>query len=240
MKLKSILFLNVILALSFLTGCAEGESILGKINELLDQQLESGNNESDEQDNHDKEENRDGEKLANQLNNDIDSMQPETYESDQGDEIEIAYGAKAFASSVVEYVPGDPAPTDDYSNPETAVGEPDYDESTWDGFVSLGGGGHLILEFEEVYLIDGPGDDLQIFEIGPAVEALEIEISKDGIHWINVGEISGGTASVDIGPHISDGDKFSYVKLIDLYTDSGGETPGADIDAVVVISAILK
>lgn len=240
MKFNRMIFINIILALSLLTGCAEGESLLGKISELLDQQLENGNNESEDQRNNETEENSDVKNLVNESNDDVDLVDPKTYESDQGDKIDIKYGAKSFVTSVVEYVPGDPAPAEEYSNPEVAVGEPDYDELTWEGFLSLGGGGQIIYEFEEVYLVDGPGDDLQVFEIGPSVEAMEIEISDDGINWINLGEISGGTASVDIGPHISGGDKFSYVKLIDLYTNSGGETSGADIDTVVAINAVLK
>lgn len=242
MKSRWILFFNLILMLGLLMGCAEGESILQKINELLDHQLEKSDNESGEQGNHDQAENIDAEKRTDQSNDDtgLDSVQAETYESDQGDEIKITYGARAFATRVVEFVAGDPAPTEDYSNPEMALGEPDFDESAWTGFVSLGGGGHIILEFEEVHLIDGPGDDLQIFEVGPAIEAMEIEISKDGLNWINVGEISGGNASVDIEPYISEGDTFSYIKLIDLYTNSGGDTPGADIDAVAATNAILK
>lgn len=258
MKFRSLVW-SWLLALVLLSGCSEGESIIEKVNELLDQLLEQSNEQedieemkaeqatetteeaaTDEKENTDEEESTEATEGSQAVSGEQASPppEPETYEDDQGNLIDVTYGEQAFVSRVVEYTAGDPAPIEEYSNPEAALGEPDYD--TWTGFLSLGGAGQIILEFEEVYLVDGPGDDLQVFEVGPSVEAIAIEISKDGENWISVGEISGGTASVDIGPHVSLGDKFSYVKLIDLYTNSDGESPGADVDAVVAINADLK
>lgn len=258
MKFRSLVW-SGLLALVLLSGCSEGEALIGKVNELLDQILEQSDKQEDtgkaeaaqatemaeevtteEKENIDEEESTEAAEGLQGVSGAQASPppEPETYEDDQGNLIDVTYGAQAFVSRVVEFTVGDPAPIEEYSNPETVLGEPDYD--TWTGFLSLGGAGQLILEFEEVYLVDGPGEDLQVFEVGPSVEAIAIEISKDGKKWISIGEISGGTASVDIGPFVSPGDQFSYVKLIDLYTNSSGDSPGADIDAVVAINAVLK
>src|SRR5699024_2812469 len=112
------------------------------------------------------------------------------------------------------------------------LGEPDFDKEIdrSKGFVSLGGSGELILEFEHVYLVDGPGDDLFIFEIGPAVEPMDVAISEDGVNWVEIGKVEGGQSSVDIEPFVEPGDKFSFVRLIDLRHDVGMPSPGADID----------
>lgn len=92
--------------------------------------------------------------------------------------------------------------TDPYNQPALALGLPDYDSSVA-RHVSLGNAasqcqGELILEFVDNYLVDIPGDDLYIFERGPAVEATELFISTDARNWITVGRIEGSTRGVDI------------------------------------------
>src|SRR5690606_27471548 len=66
------------------------------------------------------------------------------------------------------------------------------------------------------------------------------EISKDNINWIDIGKISGGTSSVDIGPHVSSGDQFKFVRLTDLRDNPSGVTAGADIDAVAAINNVMQ
>lgn len=166
-------------------------------------------------------------------------VEPKTYKDDKNNEITIALGALAFADKVVEFKVGDPVPTEPYRNPLAALGEPDYHLSDKNA-VSLGGSGQITLEFTKVYLVDGPGADLHVFEIGPAVEPMELEISKDQVTWIHIGEISGGKSEVDISPYVSQGEQFSYVRLTDLRHHTGGDTPGADIDAVAAVNAIRK
>ena len=156
-------------------------------------------------------------------------------------------GKISFADRFVAYNVGSPAPKDRRAmNPEySALGEPDYisedDEMKKPVFsaVTLGCGGSLILEFTKVRLVDVPGPDLHVFEVGPAVEPTQLEISKDGVNWINIGKIAGGKASVDIHPYVSPGDQFRYVRLTDLKTACGGDYPGADIDAVGAIGCVV-
>lgn len=180
----------------------------------------------------------DGEVATNK--EEVPEFEEKEYESDQGDVVNLSFGDLAFATGVVDFSIGDPAPIDEYANPKDALGEPNYNPSDNTGFVSLGGSGSIVVEFEYLYLVDGPGDDLYIFEIGPAVEPMFVEISEDGSNWIEIGEVSGGESSVDIAPFVGEDDLFKYVKLTDMRRDTFGESPGADITAVAIINGQLK
>jgi hypothetical protein len=159
------------------------------------------------------------------------------YTDDQGNIITVNSGVKSFANQVVDFNVGSGSNTMD--NPNDALGEPNYSRDPWVGFVSLGNNGQLTLEFTQVYIVDGPGADIHVFEVGPEVEGTKLEVSVDNMNWIEVGNISGGTASVDLNGHIASTDQISYVRLTDL-SNGGSITPGADIDAVAGINTILK
>jgi len=103
-------------------------------------------------------------------------------------------------------------------------------------YVSVGGPGHWITldmgEGEEV--IDGPGNDFRIYEVGKilggADEEYDVSVSNspDG-PWTYIGE--GWTTSVfDLAG--SGLDSARYVRIDDLSTRTGDPTPGSDIDAV--------
>ena len=146
-----------------------------------------------------------------------------------------------FADRVVDYRVGTPAPLPEGQDPTTALGPPDYAPDKWSRprAVSLGNGGAITLAFGEGALIDGDGPDLFIWEIGPSVEAMSVEISADGKTWIAVGTAPGGACAIDIGPHVSRDDVFHFVRLRDV-AFSGGDSdawPGADIDAVAVLGS---
>ncbi|GAK58357.1 membrane protein, OmpA family [Candidatus Vecturithrix granuli] len=95
-----------------------------------------------------------------------------------------------------------------------------------------------------LFILDGSGSMWgrleYIFEVGPAVEPTALAISQDSEEWIELGEIAGGEASIDISPFVKPGDEFRYVALMDLKTHCDGDSPGADIDAVGTIGSILK
>lgn len=124
---------------------------------------------------------------------------------------------------------------------ENCIGTPDYvlmnDLQKNKGIYSLGLNGSLTIEFTNNALVDVKGPDLFVFEAGE-IEPTNLEISKDGINWINVEKISGGTASVDISKVAKPTDYFYYVRLTDLNTAS--TVAGADIDAVAAIGAAIK
>lgn len=56
--------------------------------------------------------------------------------------------------------------------------------------------GALTLGFSREALVDIEGSDLFIFEIGPGVEAMMVDISADGKTWVSVGEAPGGRAQL--------------------------------------------
>lgn len=161
------------------------------------------------------------------------------YRDSRGNKVHLSCGSLAFATKVAEYRVGSPSPKRAVDrNPTEALGEPDYNASRDTGFVTLGCGGSLTLEFTRSVIVDVPGPDIYIFEIGPDIEPTQLELSADGNRWINIGKISGGKASVDIQNFVSPNDRFRFVRLTDLKSACGGNTPGADIDAVAAVGCI--
>jgi OOP family OmpA-OmpF porin len=149
-----------------------------------------------------------------------------------------------FASRVVAYEVGTPAPVPEGQDPGTALGPPDYAPDKWTKprAVSLGNGGSITLAFDGGALIDGDGPDLFIWEIGPNVEAMDVEISADQKTWTSVGTARGGFCAIDIGPYVSRDDVFHFVRLRDV-AFQGRESdawPGADIDAVAVLGSARR
>lgn len=169
------------------------------------------------------------------------------------DGVDFPQGFASFADAVVSYTPGSPAPTLQHMDPTKALGAPDYaayNAATGNvscptqaecPYLSLGVGGNVVLRFIDNVLTgsDSAADDLYIFEIGPSVESTIVDISMDGIMWIALGEISGSTRGIDIDAFgYGSGSSFNYVRLTDVAGQggTGGDTVGADIDAVGAIS----
>lgn len=166
--------------------------------------------------------------------------QPLTYKDGQGRDVVFPLGAKSFADRVVSFKPGSPFTSDARAkDPQKTLNVPDLSDDGYENYLALGKNGMLTVEFTDNYLVNVPGPDLWIFEIGPAVEATDVAISKDGKTWIHVGRVAGATAGIDIGPKVKTGDKFSFVRLIDVNNDMG-EWPGADIDAIGAIGSIAR
>ncbi|WGK64039.1 OmpA family protein [Croceiramulus getboli] len=158
----------------------------------------------------------------------------ETYLSNQGTYVFLPLGTLSFADRVISHYIGI---NGGGANASDALNEPDFDENTNSKMSNLGLKGVLILEFKDNVLIDVNGPDLFVFEIG-VIESTRLEISENGSDWIEVGKISGGTAQVDIGPFVRQGQSFNYVRFTDLETQS--MLPGADIDAVATIGGALR
>jgi outer membrane protein OmpA-like peptidoglycan-associated protein len=162
----------------------------------------------------------------------------DVFHDQRGAEVSFPKSRARFADRVVDYTVGDPAPVPEGQEPDRALGPPDYQPDKWQPprAVSLGNGGSLTLEWTKGVLSDGEGPDLFIFEIGPSVEAMYVELSADGAAWIPAGVAPGGFCAVDIGPYVEPGAVFRFVRLRDVPW-SGAESdtwPGADIDAVAV------
>lgn len=153
------------------------------------------------------------------------------YRTAQGQNVRFTLAGAAFADRVVRSDPRVSPRPSAYMTPDMALSWPDEEGYT------LGHGGEIVLEFTDNTLEDGPGDDLAIFEFGPDVEAMFVEISEDGQRFVRVGRVAGASSTLDIAPAARRGAAYRFVRLIDDpdQGDRGGATPGADIDAVGAI-----
>jgi len=157
------------------------------------------------------------------------------YIDDRGNTITIPGGAVSCAMRVVSFTHGTPWTNDSRAmDPNKILGIPDYDPDARINYITLGNAGVIVLEFG-VYITDGPGNDIYVFEIGPDVEATKVEISENLANWIYVGDAYGSLSGVDINGKIPAGGKYRYVRLTDLITYQGGEWAGADVDAVAIM-----
>lgn len=166
-----------------------------------------------------------------------------TYVDGRGQKIYFPLGDRSFADEVVSFKPGDPSAKDArYSDPNTILHKPDMEKDTELNCLTLGGGGEITVRFTDNALIDVAGPDLYIFEVGGARERSRVAISKDNIDWIDLGEVMGGTAAVDIGasPAVKPGERYHYVRVTDLNKDVFGDWPGADIDAIGAIGQAVS
>jgi OOP family OmpA-OmpF porin len=162
------------------------------------------------------------------------------YPDGHGGFVYMPTGKISFADVLVSYTEGDPKSPMNGAAPEGVLGETDYNIEVRKGFFSMGCGGTLTVRFTDNALTDIEGPDLYIFEVGSEVENTRLEISKDAVNWIDVGEISGGRAEVDIRDFVKEGEVFYYVRLTDLKTGCKGNWPGADIDAIAAIGSVVQ
>lgn len=156
----------------------------------------------------------------------------------KNDLVYLPLGNASFADEVVTTQRG----TGGIAFPEkNCLSSPDYVEkiNVKDniGVYNLGLGGSLVVKFTDNALVDVNGTDLYVFEMGE-VEPTNLEISTDGIKWINVGTISGGIAEVDISKAAQPNEYYYYVRLTDLKTYS--TVPGADVDAIAAIGGAMR
>jgi outer membrane protein OmpA-like peptidoglycan-associated protein len=164
----------------------------------------------------------------------LDETMEDTFIDSRKKMVYLPLGNLSFADSVVAFRPGEP----EGMHPEEALGPSQGDANLRTDCALLGSGGILTLYFKDNSIIDVNGPDLFIFEMA-IIEPTNLEISKNGMDWINVGKIEGGTAFVDIKEYVKPGETFNYLRLTDLKTNFG-PPPGADIDAVAAIGGALR
>lgn len=162
---------------------------------------------------------------------------PAIYHDGHGGFVYFPSGKISFADVLVEQINGESMPPQNGGDPDIILNEPNYDIEKSKGFWTLGCGGSITVRFTDNALMDIEGPDLYVFELGTFIEATKLEISNDGINWINVGEISGGRAEVDIHDFVKASDVFYFVRLTDLKQMCKGYWSGADIDAVGAIGS---
>ena len=167
------------------------------------------------------------------------AQEGKAYRTSQGGNVFLSLGDRSFADEAVSYTVGkrSNASNEIHRDPTQALGIPDYTTPSAPGFIALGCDGSVVLQFTDNVLVDSEGVDLYVFEVGPLVEATELAISHDGINWIEVGEIAGGRSDIDIAEFVETGETYNFVRLANRSSDCGGQTPGADIDAVAAVGA---
>lgn len=138
----------------------------------------------------------------------------------------------------------------DRTDPNDVLGAPQssgdpYDTPVPTGeFFSLGfnadplinfDGGKITIEFVDNFLVDGPGNDLRMWEItggaGYPVEKLKIEVSQDNATWFEVASSLDRDAEADLA---SSGLPWArYVRLTDVSdrTEFEATADGYDLDA---------
>lgn len=145
----------------------------------------------------------------------------------------LPQGEKSFADRVVAYPPGIGTINETARDPRAILGPPDFSGDVNDGsFLSLGCDGSVIIQFSDNALIDVAGPDLYVFEVGPNVEGINLAISEDGASWINLGDISGGRAEVELAGLVPADASFRFVRLTDDGVECGTRFTEADFDAV--------
>ena len=163
----------------------------------------------------------------------LDETTEDTFIDSRKAMVYLPLGKLSFADSVVAFQPGRPSGR----TPEKGLGPAQGDANVITDCAVLGIEGILTLFFKDNAILDINGPDIYVFEIGE-IEPTNLEISKNGQEWVNVGKIEGGTAFVDIKDYVKPGETFNYIRFTDLDTQSG--QPGADIDAVAAIGGALR
>lgn len=163
------------------------------------------------------------------------------YKGSNGNTVVIPLGEISFADEIVSFNIGNPKPLAKYQDSSQALHEPNYINIKNPNFVSLGCGGQITLRFTDNGFMNLPGDDLYIFEVGPAKEPASIEISSNGKDWTYAGKTKGGKSSVDLSlQDIATDIVFYYVRITDLKSVCNSATAGADIDAVGAINSVIE
>lgn len=152
----------------------------------------------------------------------------------------LRQGASSFADTVVSFKPGKRAAAGTAARPEHALGEPDFTTPAAPGFLALGCDGELVLRFDDNALVQSPGPDLYIFEVGPDVEATDVAVSTDGTQWIEVGRVEGARSDLELEGLIEEDQSYRFVRLTNVSSDCAGRYPGADIDAVAAVGSALR
>ena len=143
---------------------------------------------------------------------DIDAVKALRFES----------GHNIFAESVADYYPG--GKNNKHDDPADALIPGD------EKYFSLGGG-YIVCDMGAgTEIIDNPGSDIRVYELGD-FDQYSVYISQDMDEWAFVGE-GMGTTEFDIS---STGlSRARYVQVSDgiKEDEASGESPGADIDGI--------
>jgi len=98
-------------------------------------------------------------------------------------------GPDPFADEVVSFTPGPNAGFGAEKLPDIVLGPPRGSGANAGSLhvVSLGDGGEIVLGFDDIVVVDGPGPDLLVFEnaFEGWAETGQIAVSEDGVDWLS-------------------------------------------------------
>ena len=141
----------------------------------------------------------------------------------------------AYADRVVGFIPGDPVDPR-FLIADTVLGPPDFDEPTLSGFLGLGVGGTIAVEFVDNLAVDGPGADIDILGDPYNDDRWTVEVSTDCANYVSVGEM-GERASLDLA---SAGlTSVRCLRFTDDGSPAGEGLPGAELDAVEALNSAI-
>lgn len=138
-----------------------------------------------------------------------------------------------YADRVVSFTPGSPASTC-CNDPGRVLGPPDMDPAAVTGWLTLGVGGSVTVEFVDNVAVDGPGADIEILGDPGNNEWWTVEVSADGQAFASFGLVS-ERAQLDLAAVGMAEARF--VRLTDDGDPSGAFSPGAELDAVVALNS---
>lgn len=101
-------------------------------------------------------------------------------------------------------------------------------------FLSLPTGSFVIVGFEFTTVTDGPGPDLFIEETGAAAERALVQVSEDGVNFVDLGTASGDTTTPFDLADIGFTGQIRFVRIEGL--DAGGTSPGFDVVSVQALA----
>lgn len=138
-----------------------------------------------------------------------------------------------YADRVVSFQPGDPA-SERFRDADAVLGPPDFNESAMTGWLTLGVGGSVTVEFVDNVVVNGTGPDIEIFGDPANDEQWKVEVSPDGLDYASFGLVN-ERAALDL-------DQFGmetvrFVRITDDSDPSGGISPGAELDAVEALNS---
>jgi len=136
-------------------------------------------------------------------------------------------GGDPYIDKVVSFTPGNPV-NPDLGKTESVLGAPDFNESDLTGFLELGVGGILVVEFVDNKAVGGPGNDIEIWGDPYNDEQWIVEASADCVSYKSFGQIE-ERASLDLAAV-----GLTSARCI-LITDKGrgsGISPGTELDAI--------
>jgi len=141
-------------------------------------------------------------------------------------------GSDPYVDRIVSFTLGNPA-GDRWNDPQRVLGPPDFNESTLTGWLTLGVGGSVTVEFVDNEAVDGPGADIEIVGDPGNDESWTVEVSTDGTDFESFGVVS-ESAALDLATVGLSSARF--VRITDDGDPAGGASPGAELDAVKALN----